>query len=466
MKLLCTLKPYQETGVQWLLKNQQKGCILADEPGLGKTVQICGLISADICKTLIIVPLQLIYQWQSEIYTHIDIEKDDVYIFYGKNKRKDDTIYNSKIIITNYETIISEYKSDNFHFLKNLNIDRIVCDEGHRLKNIKSKLYQFVKEFLSVSLSQLKYKIILLTGTPIINHIDDLISLITLLHHDPYSKAAYWKKKFIGKTELLASILPEVLLSRNKSILHDLPKIHTHTIHLNLSDYEERLYNNIYSSKIDPDELHETINIDKINHHLARIIRLRQCADSYKIISRNNNCTVKDSIKINTIIDILNNNTHEKYIIYSTFTTFLELLKKCIDSPSLLYTGKVNIKDRQNVIDTFNSSDSDIKILLISIGCGSVGLNLTTANNVILCEPQWNNSIERQAIDRVYRIGQKRDVNVYTLHIESSIEKWIHDIKVEKKCHTDILYNKQSHNIVEDITMSKLCRDVSKKLYI
>ena len=465
MKLLSTLKPHQETGLQWLIQNQTRGCILADEMGLGKTVQICGLLSTDICKTIIIVPLQLLYQWQSEIYTHIDIQSDDVYIFYGKNKKTDDKIYKSKIIITNYECIISEYKIDHFQFLKNLNIDRIVCDEGHRLKNIKSKLYHCMKTMVSLLNEKCNLKIILLTGTPIINNINDVISLITLLHNRDYSLISYWKKRFNAKIELLTAILPEVLLSRNKSILHDLPKIHTHAIHLKLIDYEDRLYNDIHKSTLDPDQLHENINIEKIHHHLAKIIRLRQCADTYKIISRNDDITIKDSVKINKILDILkNNNKTSKYIIYSTFTTFLEILKKCIKEPSLLYTGKVNIKDRQDIIDTFNNSDSDIRILLISIGCGSVGLNLTTANNVILCEPQWNNSIERQAMDRVYRIGQKRDVNVYTLHIESSIENWIHDIKVEKKCHTDIV--QKGCIDIEDITMSKLCRDVSKKMYI
>jgi len=466
MKLISTLKPHQETGLQWLLKNQIQGCILGDDMGLGKTLQICGLVSTDICKTLIIVPLQLLYQWQSEIYTHIDIKKDDVYIFYGKNKRVDDTIYKSKIIITNYESIISEYKSDNFHFLKNVHIDRIVCDEGHRLKNIKSKLYDCMKTMISLLNKECNLKIILLTGTPIINNINDVISLITLLHNrGEYSELSYWKKRFNGKIELLSSLLPEVLLRRNKSILLDLPKIYAHNIHLKLVDYEDRFYNNIHKSTIKSDELHENINFDKINHHLARIMRLRQCADTYKIISRNNDITIKNSIKINTIQNILKNNKKsEKYIIYSTFTTFLEILKKCIEEPSLLYTGKVNIKDRQSIIDTFNNSDNDIRILFISIGCGSVGLNLTTANNIILCEPQWNNSIEKQAIDRVYRIGQKRDVNVYTLHIESSIENWLHDIKEEKKCHTNILQNGCID--LEDITMSKLCRDVSKKMYI
>ena len=371
------LYPHQKLGTKWLIKHEKKynGGLLADEMGLGKTIQIISMMIANPqIITLIVCPASLVNQWKSEINK------------FAPNINIIDTI--SIIDQTKYNVYVTSYNSLHRHpIISYIKFNRIVCDEAHYFRNSKSKTYNIINSIKST------YRWVL-TGTPIQNYKSDIKTLFS----------------FIGKKGLLEILIKKHMLRRTlNSVSIPLPKIYfDETI---IKTHNQTLTSFIHYSDM---------------HHLEKIIRLKQSCiipdqaktsieNKYKI---DNHINTLDHLKLNTIIDEVLLNEH-KTIIFSYFRLEIQyLFNKLKHSKNVGYIDGSISKEQKHLL--VNSKLHDI--LIIQINAGGTGLNLQQYNYIYFTSPQWNPTLELQAIARAYRIGQLNTVYVKRFINANSIE--------------------------------------------
>ena len=442
------LKSYQVKGVKWMMDKEQnsvyKGGILGDDPGLGKTIQTIGLmVGRPFNKNLIIVPKAVISQWYN-ILVEI-FGQSSVYLHSGINKAR--TSYelltkNFSICLTTPGLLVkprAKTKEDMKTILhKYIKWDRIVIDEGHILRNIKTKIHK------SAVLLPSKHKWIL-SGTPIQNSKKDAIAL---LH-------------FVGlpidiTKVALQDYIQIYMLRRTKELLFGHNGFSDYTIVNHIvpfkSKKEAEFYSNLEESAIRflrtvKNKL-ETKELNMVK--LELLLRLRQTSShpaiaidglKRKLVKNPNNMFElqfgkfsenKWSSKMLQICkDITNSDGY--CLVFAQYHKEMELLKKLLFKAtgikSELYHGGLNIKEREKIVDIFNDptfhreykdgkhQDNKPRVLIVQIKAGGIGLNLQQFNNVFILSSDWNPSNEIQAISRAHRMGQKRKVNVhkYTL---------------------------------------------------
>jgi SNF2 family DNA or RNA helicase len=178
-------------------------------------------------------------------------------------------------------------------------------------------------------------------------------------------------------------------------------------------------------------------------YKIQKIIKLRQCANEAKLIKYEEGAEVEVitemSDKLRMIQDIIRDIPEgEKVVIFSQWLEMLKLLQSNIDETSVIYHGKMKKHEKDQVIEDFKK-DPEIKLLFITLKAGSVGLNLNIANNAILVEPYFNAAEENQAMTRVFRIGQTKDVKVYKLQMSNSVENWMKQLQQIKTKITDMV---------------------------
>lgn len=450
-ELLATLLPYQEEAVEWCINHEDKCCILAYDMGLGKTVITCALLAKKPMKTLIMLPTSLIKQWEYEINHHTT--GINVVIYHGSNRKYRkfrEAIKTADVILSTTAVIGNDIKLGCYKKIFK-GVERWVIDEAHKLRNKKNKIYKCLE--LEAPFIDNK---IFLTGTPICNSSNDLISLIELSNIDNEK----WKKcEDINKYTLLKSIIPDILLRKKKSdVLNDmLPSITEHFHKLSITDETQK---NIYNYYTGYSEI------------LKKIMRLRQSLNSHTqllqnlqedelIDFQNSNINENLPVKIKKIQEIVNFIPDgEKVIIFSVFTQLLEQIYELLNCPDginkteyiQIYHGGQSISEKNDIINNFKNN-RNTKILLINLRAGGVGLNLVEANHVILVEPYWNDAEQQQAITRVYRIGQKKSVNVHKLYIQNTIESWLISLQKSKKNISNYLIDK--NNLAADEIINK-----------
>jgi SNF2 family DNA or RNA helicase len=385
------LHPHQIKGVKWLLKHEKKdkGGLLCDEMGVGKTLQIISMMIARPLKlTLIVCPASLVNQWKREILkftTLINVlEKKDLSTF-------NDTLNN--VYITSYSSI------NHYSYKNELYYDRIICDEAHYFRNSKSKTYN------NLNLLESNYRWCL-SGTPIQNYKSDIITLFKFIRQ-------YGKLNDLIEKHMLRRTLLEVNIN--------LPTIHYSTHFVKIID-----------TKLDT-----LIEYNQYMFHLEKILRLKQACvipsstiksieSKYKL---NTNITPQ-LIKLNTIINNITTHNENKVIIFSYFRNEIQYLYTKL-KPLLnigFIDGSVSTEEKHKIV-----SSKDYNILIIQINAGGTGLNLQHYNKIYFTSPQWNPSLEQQAIARVYRIGQTKEVSVKRFINENSIEEHIVNIQERKK---------------------------------
>ena len=371
------------------------GGILAHDMGLGKTIDVLYFISAhvdsEIGSNLIIVPNNLLKQWSEEFSSYIEDSNEDDFAIYSTAKRTRD-IRRYRIVLTTYDTILSDCRRGDESILGNY-WTRIFLDEAHEIRNPKSMRHTVIQMLEGES----KW---CLTGTPIWNNVTDLHSL----------------KKFICP-ERPAAVTKEFMHIRTKEVL-TLPKY-------NVVDNECRFTKTqfIEYKTFEKKILRESLRGEGKKKLLGNIIRLRRlCNDAMN----------GDNAKFAKVSEILSNVPEgEKVVIFSTWVTTLMSLKEQLENTGnnkiSMFHGEMTMEERQKDLREFR--DGDNNIILISVKCGGVGLNLVCANHIIIFEPQYSPFSEKQAIDRVYRIGQKKDVFVHRLYLRLTIEHWMNSIK-------------------------------------
>jgi len=420
-------KDFLTQGLRWEKKGKHGG-LLGAEMGTGKTLMILSLFAKNLTlhnipyRTIVVAPLSLIHNWHREFQKHLDIESQRVLVYHGKNRHL--TPFTGKwMIITTYETVRQDMmrwgeESPLIKFAP----DRIVLDEAHEIKNSKTQRFRACLKLPG----RFRWA---MTGTPIQNYRSDLESLTQFIGLEPYCDPAWWNQGNIDEWK------SESYIYYAKSDLNlNLPRSTTHYHELEFSDAEAKLY---YHMKTEAQELFdEYLNngaLMRFTVLLTKILRLRQvCNHPYAPLSaeqRKQEKPISSSTKLDKIVEIVQNTPKdEKVLIFSQFVNSLELIGESLDlngfkGQHLCYHGGLTGDAKEKILKDFEKSDK--KILCMSVKAGGVGLNLVCANHVILVDPWWNSPVESQALARVDRIGQLKEVHIHRLSMKNSVESWI-----------------------------------------
>ncbi|WP_335994112.1 DEAD/DEAH box helicase [Fusobacterium polymorphum] len=423
-KLNATLRDYQKYGYKWLkyLTDNNLGACLADDMGLGKTLQAIALLSnlheEKKKKSMVIMPKSLIYNWENEIKKFAP--KLKVGVYYGIN-RDFSSLKKVDIILTTYGTIRNDIEN-----LLEHKFDLLILDESQNIKNINS---QTTKAVLLLNAK----KRVALSGTPIENNLLELYSLFRFLNPEMFGSVQRFTNSYILPIqkysdtstieELKKKIYPFLLRRVKKEVLEDLPDKIEKLVYVDMNDEHRRFYEErrkYYYSLLEKNTSSQG-NFDKF-FVLQAINELRHIVSSpeletKKIISS------KKEVLIENVIEAIENN--HKVLVFVNYLSSIESICDSLKENKIKYlkmTGQT--KDRQNLVDKFQS-DSRYKVFVMTLKTGGVGLNLVSADTIFIYDPWWNTTVENQAIDRAYRLGQDKTVFAYKMIMRNTIEEKI-----------------------------------------
>ena len=423
-KLNATLRDYQKYGYKWLkyLTDNNLGACLADDMGLGKTLQAIALLSnlheEKKKKSMVIMPKSLIYNWENEIKKFSP--KLKVGVYYGIN-RDFSSLKKVDVILTTYGTIRNDIEN-----LLEHKFDLLILDESQNIKNINS---QTTKAVLLLNAK----KRIALSGTPIENNLLELYSLFRFLNPEMFGSVQRFTNSYILPIqkysdtstieELKKKIYPFLLRRVKKEVLEDLPDKIEKLVYVDMNDEHRKFYEErrkYYYSLLEKNTSSQG-NFDKF-FVLQAINELRHIVSSpeletKKIISS------KKEVLIENVIEAIENN--HKVLVFVNYLSSIESICESLKENKIKYlkmTGQT--KDRQNLVDKFQS-DSRYKVFVMTLKTGGVGLNLVSADTIFIYDPWWNTTVENQAIDRAYRLGQDKTVFAYKMIMRNTIEEKI-----------------------------------------
>lgn len=454
--LVGTAKPYQLEGLRWLVGLYNKGLngILADEMGLGKTFQTISFMAylKESCHIdgphLVLAPKSTIGNWINEInrfcpslrvLKFIGNKEERIYLI---NNELDPDKYD--VIVTSYETCCKTKRA-----LCKIIWKYIIIDEAHRIKNEESKLSEVVRMF------QTEYRL-LITGTPLQNNLKELWALLNFLFPAVFASSEEFEQVFdlVGPKELtqaeresrnlqiiarLHEILRPFMLRRSKKdVLTEMPPKNELLLMVPLSAMQKQLYRDLLRKNVPElgaeDNTKSGLQIQLLN--LAMQLR-KACNHPYLFDGyedRNDDPfgehLVENAGKLNLVDKLLHRllKSNSRVLIFSQMARMLDILEDYCRMRGYLYfriDGNTSSEDRDYQISSFNAPDSEVSIFLLSTRAGGLGINLATADVVILYDSDWNPQVDLQAIDRAHRIGQLKPVHVYRLVHEYTIEEKI-----------------------------------------
>ncbi len=427
-----TLRDYQKEGVSWLsnLYEAKLGGLLADEMGLGKTIQVISFLQIKkITSAMIVVPKALLYNWENE-FKKFAPDKEILLITGDKNKREQliSNITNNQIILTSYPSIVSDYK-----LYENKSFNTIVIDEAQYIKNPQTKTARCVKMLKG------EY-FIALTGTPIENNLLELWSIFDFILPGYLNDINSFNKKYkvkesIRNLEMLKKITGPFIKRRlKKEVLKELPEKIETVLYCELEEQQKIIYKEyVAKAKEEIEGYVKSGNYNKKSIEiLSAITRLRQIAiDPYLFFENYKNKSSKIDAFEELIDEIVDNKG--KVVVFSQYTKLLKKLNEILEQKEIKHfylDGKTRPKQRLMDVEKFNKGN--IPVYLVSLKAGGVGLNLTSATNIIIMDPWWNPAVENQAIDRSHRIGQKNKLQVHKLVTKQTIEEQIQKLKEDK----------------------------------
>ncbi|NEW65465.1 SNF2 helicase associated domain-containing protein [Carnobacteriaceae bacterium zg-84] len=434
--LKTTLKDYQVYGFKWLkmLSAHQFGGILADDMGLGKTIQTIAYLLSEIEEqktnnrpNLIVCPASLVYNWKHEFDTfapNLSVE-----IVNGlKQDRLDNLKKDVQIYITSYQSFRQDersYKEKQWH--------AIVLDESQMVKNYTTKLHRSLRHLSA-------HVIFALSGTPIENRKEDFWSIFSLILPGLFPHVRDYKKL---DTKTIAKMAKPFLLRRLKSdVLTELPEKIETVLYNELSKEQKALYLG-YLQNIQTRVAHyssEEFTKNKLEI-LSGLTRLRQICCHPKLIMDDYVGDVGKLEQFLTLVETAIAGGH-RLLVFSQFTSMLAILQDALKNmghDSFMLTGQTNTKQRMDMVKAFNAGKHDV--FFISLRAGGTGLNLTSADTIILYDLWWNPAVEEQAMGRSHRIGQKKTVQVYRLISQGTIEDKMNDMQQQKKAIFDEVVN-------------------------
>lgn len=434
-QIQANLRNYQIDGVHWLekLRRMHLNGILADDMGLGKTLQAIIAITQskmedNTCQSLIVCPTSLVYNWKEEFHKfnpQLKILVIDATPSQRKKLLKDIARYD--VVITSYNLLQKD-----IDICKDLKFDYVILDEAQNIKN------RGTRNAKSVKMIQAKHRLIL-TGTPIENSLEELWSLFDFLMPGLLSSFDRFVEKYIrncGHTEhkadnletLKKKVSPFILRRMKCDVLDDLPPISEILYHCHLTKIQKDLYNAYATSaKEELSRLVKKEGFDRIQIHvLATLTRLKQICCHPAIFAKEK-AEPGDSAKYDMLMELIPTliEGNHKTVIFSQYTKMLTILREDLTQQGIPFSYlDGSSKNRLNIVNQFNE-DPAIPIFLVSLKAGGSGLNLVGADTVIHYDMWWNPAVERQATDRVQRLGQKKPVSVYNLITLDTIEEKI-----------------------------------------
>ena len=444
--LNATLRDYQVSGFEFFktLLDYQFGGILADEMGLGKTIQtIAFLLSNKDKKSIVITPTALIYNWKNELEKFAPTLKVGL-LHAAKSEREKilDNIDNYDVILTTYTT----YKNDIDKY-KNISFDYCIIDEAQNIKNPDAIITKAIKNVNA----KVKFA---LTGTPIENNLMELWSIFDFIMPGYLYNKSKFKSIFVNNDkniiELKNLIKPFILRRTKKEVITELPDKIEQKIIIDLEKEHKRAYKgyvNLITRKIKEN------NQDNITV-FSYLTKLRQLCLSPELMVKNYQGR---NSKLDVLINIINDSSDEKILVFSQFTKVLEVIGKRLNEENISYSyldGKTSAKDRVKLVEEFNTNNN--KVFLISLKAGGTGLNLTSANIVVHFDPWWNPAVEDQASDRAHRIGQKNVVNVIKLIAKGTAEERVINLQETKK---ELIEDVINGNLDNSSTLKNLSKD-------
>lgn len=401
-----TLRHYQEFGAKYAL--YFKRTLLGDEMGLGKTIQALAMVnhlSQNNQKyAMVVCPLSVVANWKREIDQRSKLK---TFIFHGNNRDAEFAKWQAStgVLITTYEQTLRMDFEDEHH------LDTLIVDEAHYVKNPEAKRSQSIYKLAGIA----EY-VLFMSGTPLENRLEEMKQLISILQPDIAEKLSQ-ELHLLQPNEFKQVVAPVYLRRNRKDVLSELPELEIIPQWMDFGEKEERYY-------------HQAVMEGKL-------MAMRRAAWQ--------GGSPEHSPKLEKLLDICEaaaENGH-KVLVFSFFKDVIHTIQQYLKGRTFeAITGDVPNARRQEIIDEFTKAQPG-SVLISQITAGGVGLNIQAANIVILCEPQWKPSIEEQAISRAYRMGQSRNVIVYRLLTEESIDVTMLEVLGEKSNLFD-LYARES----------------------
>ncbi len=431
--LRAELRSYQEEGYVWLarLAHWGVGACLADDMGLGKTLQALAVIlgRAQAGPTLVVAPTSVCMNWVAEAARFAPTLT--VHIFGGKERAslvRD--LGKFDMLVTSYTLLQQEGD-----LLASVAWETIVLDEAQAIKNMATK-----RSRAAMALDG-GFKL-LLTGTPIENHLGELWNLFNFINPGLLSSLEKFNLNFAVPIERyqdreagrkLRKMIRPFMLRRIKSqVLEELPPRTEVVLHVEMSEEERAFYEALRRQAIASLE-NAAPGTGQNMQILAEIMRLRRTCCNTRLVAPDSDIPSSKLELFGSVLDELLENRHQ-VLVFSQFVGHLQFIRQYLDEMGIPYCyldGSTSIKDRKAQVDTFQAGGADV--FLISLKAGGLGLNLTAADYVIHMDPWWNPAVEDQASDRAHRIGQTRPVTIYRLVTKNTIEEKIVALHNEKR---------------------------------
>lgn len=427
--LKVSLRDYQKEGYMWMkrLDAWGAGACLADDMGLGKTAQSLAFILSKSAEgpSLVVAPKSVIPNWDIEATRFAPTL--NVKVLNNESDRKSCIALAGPgdLILTTYGVLSTEAEA-----LSSREWNVICLDEAHQIKNRNTR----------VSAAAMKLKAssrIILTGTPIQNHLGELWNLFQFINPGLLGQWSDFKSNYMQvgldaeHKERLKELVQPFILRRNKEeVLKELPEKMVYEQMVELSDKEMMLYEAM-RQRVE-DNIKKTGGKKKNNdqkiqiNFFAELTDLRLAACSMSLIHSDWKEGSSKTEALKGILEELSGSENNRVLIFSQFTSYLAQIRVMLDKSGIRYyymDGQTDLDERSELVIQFQNGDCPI--FLASLKAGGLGLNLTEANYVILLDPWWNPAIERQAMDRAHRLGQKRNVTVIRLIARHTIEEKI-----------------------------------------
>eukprot|EP01129_Flabellula_baltica_P011803 TRINITY_DN5226_c0_g1_i1.p1 TRINITY_DN5226_c0_g1~~TRINITY_DN5226_c0_g1_i1.p1 ORF type:complete len:771 (-),score=153.12 TRINITY_DN5226_c0_g1_i1:7-2319(-) len=472
-------RPHQIEGVKFMYNcvmgfttPNQYGCILADDMGLGKTLQSIAVMWTLLKQSpnagkittkniLVVCPTTLVKNWGKEISKWLKLKAECVMI---SDQSKSNTIK----ILDHFQSIykpilIMSYEQCRIHIerLKKINFGLMICDEGHRLRNPSSKTTAAINSLPC-------RRRILLSGTPYQNNLEEFYALVDFVNPGVLGDPSDFKRKFtspillannpksdedtikkgVKRANKLYSITSQFLLRRNSTVLEDyLPPKNSFVLFCRPSDVQTNLYKS-FLTEIDTGgttALGSIAILTQLCSHPSIIYPkyIESNRKHKKILPPDFDHTqyrYEYSGKMDTVHHLLlkvrQENPSDKVVLVSfskKMLNYFELMCKSLDHQFSRIDGSTNPKERMDIVDEFNDPRSSTFIILLSAKAAGEGLNLIGANRLILYDCDWNPAYENQAMARIWRDGQKKEVFIYRLLSTGTIEEKIFQRQMEKQ---------------------------------
>ncbi len=435
------LRPYQEQGYSWLsfLRQWKLGACLADDMGLGKTVQALALVQNEQERgekrpVLLVCPTSVVNNWRKEAAKFTP--ELSVLIHHGTDRRKQNDFIK---FAQKHAMVVSTYAllHRDIAFLSKVKWAGIVLDEAQNVKNPSTRQFKAARSLAA------DYRIAL-TGTPVENHVGDLWSIMEFLNPGMLGSLSWFQTRFKKPIQMfgdqqaaerLKTLTRPFILRRlktDKTIIRDLPEKIEIKEYCSLTKEQALLYQAVVDDM--SNQIQTAGGINRRGLVLAALIKLKQVCNHPAQFADDNSALAGRSGKLQRLTEMLLEirELGERILIFSQFAEMGAMLQKYLQEyfgevVYFLYGG-TNKKKRDEMIDDFQNDAKAPAIFILSLKAGGTGLTLTRANHVFHYDRWWNPSVENQATDRAFRIGQTKDVQVHKFIVAGTLEERIDEL--------------------------------------